>query len=447
MKSKNKFLIIVLSLFIYASTTEKAKAQVVVVIVDNIQATVPPAVAGVIISHIAPPVQDGISFGLDKVEIIIEYYGIDILENDLFTGAISVFDNDENYIFNIEPGSPSIATFYTLNNNREITIETSIPNLGIKRITSYAYFEAFPVAICDNLIVPVDENCNAHVLPVEVNNGSYDIDGNIISYELIPEGPYTLGENEVTLLVTDDSGRTDACEAVITVIDEIAPVINLVTDSITLWPPNHSYENIDISQLIDSVSDNCANVSIDDVYISSVSSDELEDGSGDGNTLDDIIISEDCKSVLLRRERKGNSDGRVYRINFNVDDGSGNSSSQIGKVYVPQNKNVAVIDSGIAYEETCSNDNSLNVNEFDNASFDIKLWPNPSTKYFNIKFNKRESLNNSKMEVYDINGRLVYRNLNINGDSLQFGESLGQGIYIVKLSLGEKSKVFKLIKQ
>jgi hypothetical protein len=41
-------------------------------------------------------------------------------------------------------------------------------------------------------------------------------------------------------------------------------------------------------------------VNLNSVYILKISSDELEDGMGDGNTLNDIVIGADCKTANFR---------------------------------------------------------------------------------------------------------------------------------------------------
>jgi hypothetical protein len=99
-----------------------------------------------------------------------------------------------------------------------------------------------------------------------------------------------------------------------------------------------------MSQLVASVTDNCGSVSINDVVITQVSSDEPEHGNGDGNTFNDIVIAGNCKSVQLRSERSGNDNGRVYTLTFKLVDSSGNVRIASRTVTVPKASAVAVDD-------------------------------------------------------------------------------------------------------
>ncbi len=128
------------------------------------------------------------------------------------------------------------------------------------------------------------------------------------------------------------------------------PTITLTAGVISLGPPNHQYQTLSITDLVASASDGCdASVNINHVVISKVTSDELEDaaGSGDGNTLNDIVIAPDCKSLQLRAERDGGGDGRVYTITLQVRDSSGNVATAVRQVFVPRNGQA--IDSGPRY--------------------------------------------------------------------------------------------------
>jgi hypothetical protein len=117
-----------------------------------------------------------------------------------------------------------------------------------------------------------------------------------------------------------------------------------------MWPPNHTYQTFNVTDFVASASSSCdASVDINDVVIQKVSSDEPENSAGaDGNTLNDIVIAPDCKSVQLRRERDGSLNGRVYTITFKVTDSFGNSATATVKVYVPINNNGTAVDDGAA---------------------------------------------------------------------------------------------------
>jgi len=149
-----------------------------------------------------------------------------------------------------------------------------------------------PVAICQNVIESADFNCEGHVTAAQVDNNSYDPDGDPITFMLAPPGPYQLGQTTVTLTVEDDKGGSDQCTATITVVDDTPPVITTIADPISLWPPNHNYASFNLSDFVLSVSDNCSVMTLDDVVFSKVASDEPEDanGGGDGKTTEDIIF-------------------------------------------------------------------------------------------------------------------------------------------------------------
>ena len=79
-----------------------------------------------------------------------------------------------------------------------------------------------PVAQCANAVVSAGANCEADA---SIDNGSIDPDGDAITIRQVPPGPYPLGTHSVTLLVTDSRGASNACNALVTVVDLAPPVI------------------------------------------------------------------------------------------------------------------------------------------------------------------------------------------------------------------------------
>jgi hypothetical protein len=141
--------------------------------------------------------------------------------------------------------------------------------------------------------------------------------------------------------------------------DVTAPVIALNGQTITMWSPNHKYETVKVTDLVASVSDSCStSLPLSAVYISKVTSDEPENiNSGDGNTVKDMVIANDCKSVDLRAERDGSKNGRVYTITFKVTDTAGNVGIKTAKVTVPhsQGPKGTAIEDAVAYTVTNPN--------------------------------------------------------------------------------------------
>jgi hypothetical protein len=178
-----------------------------------------------------------------------------------------------------------------------------------------------------------------------------DLTGSITTMSNV--NPNMVGTYTITYTVSDGYNQTSKTRTVI-VVDTGAPTITLTGQTVTLWPPDHQYVTVNLTSLVASVSDGCdSTTDINDVVISKVTSDEAENGNGDGNTSNDIVIAANCKSVQLRSERAGNSNGRVYTIVFSVTDANGNVATASAKVIVPKDgPGGSAIDDGPKYTVT-----------------------------------------------------------------------------------------------
>ena len=170
--------------------------------------------------------------------------------------------------------------------------------------------------------------------------------------------PYPKGTTTITWTATDHASPTpnqSSCVQTITVEDNEAPVITTTGLTPILWPANHAYHTFDVTTFVIGASDNCDSLSVSDVTIQKVTSDETEEGGGDGNTLNDIIIAADCKSFQVRAERRNSADGRVYTVTFQVTDSEGNVGTKTAEIHVPKNLGVPVVNSGPNYtvNSTC----------------------------------------------------------------------------------------------
>jgi len=167
---------------------------------------------------------------------------------------------------------------------------------------------------------------------------------------------FPVGNTIVTWTATDGANPANTVTATqtVTVIDNTVPVITVNGSMPSMWPPNHDYQTFQLTDFVTGATDNCGGISISNVVIEKVTSDEVENGIGDGNTNADIIIAAGCKSVQLRAERAGGGDGRVYTITFKVTDTHGNVGRATSKVVVAHNPGETPVDSGVHYTVTGS---------------------------------------------------------------------------------------------
>jgi hypothetical protein len=146
----------------------------------------------------------------------------------------------------------------------------------------------------------------------------------------------TFKEDAQDALYAPDAYRSSDHDPVIVglnVCDEIAPTFDEV--SVTpdmLWPPNHKYVTVSaVVTVADNIDPNPT------LTLVSVTSNEPDDGLGDGDTPDDIVVVDDF-TFELRAERSGTGDGRVYTITYEATDACGNSTIATATVTVPHSK-------------------------------------------------------------------------------------------------------------
>lgn len=143
-----------------------------------------------------------------------------------------------------------------------------------------------------------------------------------------------VGEHVLTLTVMNSTNDTRADNVTVVVADTQAPtLIATLLDNGTLWPPNHKLRELDVD--VD-VSDVCTP---DTTFrLVSVTSDEPDDGRGDGHTSGDVQdadVGTSDTSVTLRAERAGPGDGRTYTLLYEATDAAGNVAQASVLVIVP----------------------------------------------------------------------------------------------------------------
>jgi DNA-binding beta-propeller fold protein YncE len=133
---------------------------------------------------------------------------------------------------------------------------------------------------------------------------------------------FPVGSTIITYTAKDMAGNIGTATQTVTVVDNTLPTItNASASPSVLWPPNHKMVPVAVAV---SALDNCdLNPAC---RIISVSSNEPENGLGDGDTAPDWGITGSL-TVNLRAERSGTGSGRVYTITVQCTDASGNNST------------------------------------------------------------------------------------------------------------------------
>jgi len=112
-----------------------------------------------------------------------------------------------------------------------------------------------PTAVCNDITIQLDANGDASIVAGDIDGGSNDNCNFSLSASQTDFTCADVGPNNVTLTVTDDSGNTDDCVAVVTVEDNIAPTANC--QNFTAQLDNTGNVLITAADIDNGSSDNC----------------------------------------------------------------------------------------------------------------------------------------------------------------------------------------------
>jgi Right handed beta helix region/K319L-like, PKD domain len=202
---------------------------------------------------------------------------------------------------------------------------------------AFEYRNHPPVAVAgeDQRLI-AGSNCVARV---SLDGSGSDPDGEALTYTWTgPSGATAgpavsmslpVGTHVFTLTVDDHNGGFASDTVVITVLDTMAPEVTALTATPSvILQTNHEMVPVVVSA---SISDCDSPASC---RIVSVTSNEPDDGLGDGDTATDWKITGDL-TLDVRAERAGRGTGRVYTITVACTDASGNTSTSTVTVTVP----------------------------------------------------------------------------------------------------------------
>jgi peptidyl-Asp metalloendopeptidase len=149
---------------------------------------------------------------------------------------------------------------------------------------------------------------------------------------------------------TDDDGNASGCTQIVTVEDTAGPEVTCGVAISELWPANHQF--VDVGFTFSAV-DDCDPEPAIAITVTSDEHAAAAPGAGGPQHCPDAVVGEDG-SVLLRAERSGAGDGRVYVITVTATDACGNANACAVQVAVPksQGQGGAAVDSGQLFDAT-----------------------------------------------------------------------------------------------
>uniref|UniRef100_UPI0035664C44 beta strand repeat-containing protein n=1 Tax=Lutibacter sp. TaxID=1925666 RepID=UPI0035664C44 len=156
-----------------------------------------------------------------------------------------------------------------------------------------------PVAICKSITVQLNASGTVSIIAADVNNISTDNIG-IVSYS-IDKTTFTcsdIGPNNVTLTVTDATGNSDTCIAVITVEDSIAPTLTAVSNQNEDLDVDCNFTIPDYTSLT-TAADNCGTTTVTQSPLAGV----VINGHGTVQTI-----------TLTANDGNGNSDSTTFDV-------------------------------------------------------------------------------------------------------------------------------------
>ncbi|WP_299248813.1 T9SS type A sorting domain-containing protein [uncultured Aquimarina sp.] len=240
-----------------------------------------------------------------------------------------------------------------------------------------------PVALARDVEITLNEHGEAIIQEADINDGSTD-DCTIasISLDKTTFSCADVGENTVTLTVTDNSGNTHAAIATI-LVKSLPPVIDCPTETLMeIVDGNNSFEIPDYSYM---VTDDCKSIS------------QL------------AIVQQPVAGTMV-------TGPSFTSINLSVTDES---------------------DSTVFCSFDLQVDQVLSINDINQLENDILLFPNPTESDVTIK---SEVSKIELVEVYDLKGRLLKRIPLSSGEVYQIHlEDLANSMYFIKVSTKNKS--------
>ena len=179
------------------------------------------------------------------------------------TGNASItaaqIDNGSTDACGIKSMTVSPNTFTCANvgaNTVTLTVTDNNNNVSTCTSTVTVQDNVAPIAKCKNITIQLDATGNASITAAQVDNGSTDACG--IKSMTVSPNTFTcanVGDNTVTLTVTDNNDNVSTCTSTVTVQDNVAPTA--ICKNITVQLDATGHASITAAQIDNGSSDAC----------------------------------------------------------------------------------------------------------------------------------------------------------------------------------------------
>ena len=278
----------------------------------------------------------------------------------------------------------------------EVTVTDSSGNVSTCTSAVEVIDDIDPILVCQDATVSLDENGMAEVLPEYfISSDSFDNCGiTITAVDVTDVTCADIGASiTVTVFVSDSSGNIASCQAVMTVVDDMGPILENCPADMTVDPGT--------VDLFYEVPDYAAGVTATD------------------NCTDPVgaITQDPVAGTLL-------PDG-VYTVTLSATDNEGNVGT-------------------CSFELTVESQLGVASNQLDNG---VAIYPNPARNVMNIGNSTNIQL--ERAAIYDINGRLI-QTVDLSAMSTEASVNvahLASGVYMVQLQAENGQAIKRLVKE
>ena len=352
-----------------------------------------------------------------------------------------------------------------------------------------------PIANCKNITVKLDADGLATITADQIDDGSSDIGG--LDFIEIDKTNFTcsdLGDNLVTLQVTDKIGNISSCTATVTVVDQMAPEMIPVEDVAVQLAPGECETTIDYPDI--TVTDNCrtklelvSGLGPDGIFPVGTNTEIWAGSDISGNatllsfdvivtpanalpaldSLEDIIIDNDtsklavpltgisggadCEPQEVTISATADNTDLVTAISVNYTEGT---TGELELTLAPGETGMSEVIVNVEDSEGATTTRTFiltietatiptGIEEIGRGVFEVQMYPNPTKGKVNLNINSSK-VKNAELSVVDIMGRVVMKNKYSALETIQFDMSdKVSGMYFVHLYLDGTQIVKKLV--